>query len=122
MQVPLEISFHNMDPSPAVEAKVRRKAKWLERYYGRITSCRVVIEAPHQHHHRGNRYHVKVFISLPGGHELAASRDTDQGHAHEDIHVAIHDAFDVARRQVREVVAKMSGKVKTLRGPRHRQP
>src|SRR5262245_20788210 len=122
MQVPLEITFHNIDPSPAIEAKVRRKARWLERYFGRVTSCRVVIEAPHRHHNKGNHYHVKVFMSLPGGHVVTASRDADQGHAHEDLYAAVHDAFEAARRQLQDTADKMSGKVKTLRGPRHRLP
>ena len=36
MQVPLQISFRNMDPSPAVEAVIREKAEKLDRYFDRI--------------------------------------------------------------------------------------
>ena len=38
MQIPLQISFRNMDPSPAVEATVREKAAKLDRYFERIVS------------------------------------------------------------------------------------
>ena len=51
MQVPIQISFRNMDPSPSVEAVVREKAAKLERFFDRIVSCHVTIEAPHRHHH-----------------------------------------------------------------------
>ena len=42
MQIPLEISYKNMEKSDAVEARIREKVeKKFERYAGRITSCRV---------------------------------------------------------------------------------
>ena len=44
MQMPLSISFHNLDHSPAVEARIRTLAIKLERYCDQITdrktSCR----------------------------------------------------------------------------------
>ena len=54
MDVPLELSFRNTDPSEAVEARVRERVDKLETYFGRINSCRVVVEAPHRHQ-RNNR-------------------------------------------------------------------
>jgi ribosome-associated translation inhibitor RaiA len=41
MQTPLEISFHNMERSEAVEAKIRQRVEKLEKYFDRITSCHV---------------------------------------------------------------------------------
>src|SRR6476620_11336740 len=55
MQIPLQISFPNMDPSPAIEAVVREKAAKLDRFFERIVSCDVTIEAPHRHRHAGQR-------------------------------------------------------------------
>lgn len=49
MQLPLEITFHNVDPSPSMEAEIRRRAGKLERFAADIVSCRVTIEAPHKH-------------------------------------------------------------------------
>jgi len=43
MQLPLQISFRDIPPSAAVEAKIRERADKLERYYDRINGCRVVI-------------------------------------------------------------------------------
>ena len=46
MNLPSQITFRDMDPSPAVETAVREKISELERFHERITSCRVMIEAP----------------------------------------------------------------------------
>ena len=45
MPIPLQISFRNMDPSPAVEARIRKKAEKLERFHDRIIGCTVVVDA-----------------------------------------------------------------------------
>jgi ribosomal subunit interface protein len=99
MQIPLEIAFKNMDRSDAVEARIREKAeKKLERFAGRITSCRVVVEAPHHHQTHGNCYDVRIDIHVPGD-SLVVTRE---GHdpAHTDVYVAIRDAFEAAARQL----------------------
>ena len=66
MQIPLKITFKDIPQSDFVEARIREKAAKLERFAGDITSCRVTIETPHQHHHKGNLYSVKVDVTLPG--------------------------------------------------------
>ncbi len=118
MQIPLQIRFHKLESSPAIEAAVHKRAEQLERFGDRIVSCRVTIEAPHKHHHKGNLYHVKVDIRTPGG-EVVASRHPDEHHAHEDVYVAIRDAFKAARRQLQDQVRERRGKVKTHEVPPH---
>lgn len=118
MQVPLEVSFRNMERSPELEAAVREKAAKLEEFYDRITACRVVVEAPHEHHQKGNLYHVRVYLSLPE-HDVAVDRDPGEHHAHEDVQVAIRDAFKAARRQLQDVVRKLRGKTKSHETPPH---
>ncbi|RMD64255.1 MAG: ribosome-associated translation inhibitor RaiA [Alphaproteobacteria bacterium] len=111
MEFPLEITFHNMDRSSAVESVVRDKVAKLAHYYDRIVSCRVVIEAPHRHHHKGKLYAVRIDISVPGR-ELVVNRNGPQDHAHEDVYVAIRDAFKAAVRQLEDYARKIRGKVK----------
>jgi sigma 54 modulation/S30EA-like ribosomal protein len=48
MTLPLQITFRHMNPSPALEARIRRKAAELEQISDRITSCRVVVESRHR--------------------------------------------------------------------------
>jgi ribosomal subunit interface protein len=111
MQIPLQVVFHNMEPSAAVEANIRERAQKLERFYDRITSCRVTVEAPHKHHHKGNIYHVAVDIVVPDA-EIVVSRTPHENHAHEDVYVAVRDAFNSARRKLEDYEARRRGKIK----------
>jgi ribosomal subunit interface protein len=118
MQIPLQISFRNMDPSPAVEARIREKAAKLERFHERIIGCTVVVEAPHRHHHKGKLYNVRVDISVPGK-DVVVDRAKPLDHAHEDVYVAIRDAFDAAARRLEDQTRKMRGAVKSHVAPPH---
>jgi cold shock CspA family protein len=111
MQLPLEVRFHNLDRSDAVEAAVREAAAKLERFADDIVSCRVTIEGPHKHHQQGNLFAVRIDVRYAGG-EVVASRDPSAHHAHEDVRVAIRDAFKAARRQLQDRVRVRRGDVK----------
>lgn len=112
MEIPLQVSFKNMDHSDAVEERVREKAGKLEQYFSHLTSCRVVIEAPHRHHHKGKIYHVRIEMGVPRKSELVVSNETERNHAHEDVYVAIRDAFETAARRLQAYAGKMEGKAK----------
>jgi len=103
IQLPVRITFRNMEPSPTLEAKIREKASKLERFHGRITDCRVSVEAPHRHHQKGQLYKVSIDLSLPGQ-EILATTGTGDNHAHEDPYVAVRDAFDAAARQLEDTL------------------
>ena len=102
------VSFKGMKPSPAVEADIRERAAQLEQFHERIVACRVVVEAPHRHHHKGKLYHVHIDLTVPGG-EIAVTREAGLNHAHEDVYVALRDAFSAAQRQLEDHVRKTSG-------------
>jgi cold shock CspA family protein/ribosome-associated translation inhibitor RaiA len=112
MQVPLQISFRNMDPSETVEAAIREKAGKMDQRYDRIMSCRVMVEAPHKHHGKGKLYHVRIDVTLPGA-ELVVNREPDLHQAHLDVYVAVRDAFLAMQRQVEKYVDQQRGEVKT---------
>ncbi|HEX9769638.1 MAG TPA: HPF/RaiA family ribosome-associated protein [Kiloniellales bacterium] len=118
MDVPLELSFRNMDASDTVEAKVRERVDKLEKYFGRINSCRVMVEAPHRSHRKGKVYHVRIEIGVPGR-TLIVDRDPGQHHAHEDVYVALRDAFDAARRKLEDHSRKVAGRTKAHAVPLH---
>lgn len=100
-----------MSPSPAVESKIRDRVQKLEQYHHRITACRVVVDAQHRRHTKGELYTVRVDVTVPG-HEIFANKDSGNNHAHEDVHVAVRDAFDAATRQLEDVVRRARGDVK----------
>ena len=55
-----------MTPSASVENEIGEKAEKLGSFCDRITSCRVIVEAPHRHHHKGKTFHVRIDLSVPG--------------------------------------------------------
>ena len=120
MQQPLQITFRDIPHSGTVEAAIREKAEKLDQFFDKIMTCRVMVESLHSHHHQGRLYHVRVDITVPGS-ELIASRSPDKHHAHEDVYVAIRDAFDEAKRQLQDYKRKLEGKIKTHETPPHGQ-
>lgn len=112
MQLPLQITFHNIASSETVAAKVRERASKLERFVDKIIGCRVTIEAPHKHKHKGATYQVKIDVTVPGQ-EIVVSRHSGLNGAHEDIYVAVRDAFEAARRQLEGYIRQRQGRVKT---------
>jgi len=115
MQIPLQVSFRGMDPSDAVEARVRERAAKLDRFYDRIMGCRVVIESPHRRHHQGKLFHVRIDLTVPGG-EFAVTREPAEHHAHEDVFVAVRDAFDALQRQLEDFARRQRGDLKAHAG------
>ena len=126
MTRPVQVTFRNMGVSPALEQAIRSRAAWLETFYPGIVGCRVLLEVPHRHRKRGRPLHVRIALWLPGvdvivNHEptlhataRAEPRRSEEldGH-HEDVLVALHEAFDVARRRVEDVARRQRGNVKT---------
>lgn len=96
---PAEIVFRGMEPSAAVEARIREKITALEKLSDRIDHCRVIFDAPHRAGTKGSMYSVSIELGLPGG-EIVVNREHHQDKAHEDAYVAIRDAFTAARRQL----------------------
>jgi ribosomal subunit interface protein len=111
MQVPLDIQFRNMSASEAVDAAVRRRVAKLEHLAGQLISCRVTIEAPHRHHRQGNLFSVSVDLHQ-SGRETLANRTPQSSREHEDVYVALRDAFNAAKRQVIKHLRTQRGDVK----------
>lgn len=118
MHVPLQISFRNLVPSEAAEARIREKVAELEQFDARIISCRVIVEALHRHHRKGRLYHVRIDLRVPGG-DIVVSREHQLAHEHEDLHVAIRDAFDATRRKLEDFVRRRRADTKVHDVPLH---
>ena len=107
MQTPIAVSFHNLPPSPALEAAAQTEAAMLALAFDDIVSCRVAIEAPHQHKQQGDVYRVRLDIGVPGKH-IVVGRAPGDHPERADAHLALRHAFGAARRQLREH-AQLSG-------------
>ena len=119
MQVPLQITFKGIHASDGIEARIREKTGELERLFARIISCRVVVDAPHRSHHKGTHYSVHIDITMPGGGKVLVNRDPGPEATHEDVYVAIRDAFNAAERQLQDHVHRRGGKIKAHEAPAH---
>lgn len=107
-----------MDPSPAIEARVRELAERLERFAEDITSCHVTVEAPHRHHHQGQLYEIKIQVRLPGK-EIDVNREGPQNHAHEDVYVALRDAFEATVRRLEDHARRRDHRARAHPLPKH---
>ena len=106
MKQPLDLRFIGLTPSEAVEAAVRRKVAHLERFRQDLMACRVTIEQVDKHRHQGRHYAVRIDLTIPG-HELTVNRVQ-----HEDVYVALREAFDDLRRQAQDRLRVQQGQVK----------
>jgi len=103
---PLEVRFLGIEPSPAVEAAARAKAAKLDLFRGDLMSCRVTIELADKHKHNGHPYAVRIDVTMSGK-ELCVDRVQ-----HEDVYVALRDAFDDMKRQIEESARRARGQEK----------
>lgn len=119
MQTPVQITYQDVVHTPTIEDLIQKKAHELERYFSRITSCRVSVRAPHKSKRtNGSYYHVTVELSVPGA-EIVAGRDPGQAGSHDDLQIAIRDAFRAVKRQLQDHVHRLRREVKNVVAPPH---
>ena len=118
MDIPLELSFHNMDPSDTLKEAVSGHIAKLEQLHDHIIGCRVVIEMPHKSHRVGsNTPDVHVVLRVPGR-EIVVSRELARGTGEQstrDAYAVLDDAFRAAQLQLKEYRRILHGDVKAKR-------
>lgn len=107
MQVPHQITLRGIPETEAIENLIRTRIEKLATYFDHINFCRVVVDVPEKRKHQGKLFNVRIDITVPGK-ELVAKRDL-----HEDLYVAIRDAFKDAARELTEHARIARGDVKT---------
>ncbi len=123
MEVEPEITFHNMQSSDTVKAEILKRIAKLEKFYGRLISCRVSVEARTKQHRTGNIFEVHIEMQAPGG-SLVVSREphhVKERRAHANVRTSIVEAFDAAEAQLRAYGKKRNGEVKTHTLPANEQ-
>jgi ribosomal subunit interface protein len=106
MRGTLQIKGTDVELTDSIKEAVREKAEKLDRVYDNVINCNVAIESPRRRYAKGTFYNVHIDLTIPGK-EIAVKREP-----HEDLYVAIGEAFDAAHRQLQEFVEKRKGKVK----------
>ena len=135
--IPIQITFRDLAHSDAVEADIKERVAWLEQFYAGIVSCRVLLEMPHRHRRDGRHFHVRIDVTVPGEAPIVISHEPslhgpmkdveDAAHRKESeveavnryARVAIHHAFDAARRRLQDVAREQRGAVKAHEVPAH---
>ncbi|GAC1351728.1 MAG: ribosome-associated translation inhibitor RaiA [Polyangiales bacterium] len=111
MQLPLQITFRDLESSPAVVEHIRHRATKLETLFDRITGCRVALSAVKRgsHHAQHRIYHVRIDLTVPGV-ELAVGSPPSHGAARagHDLYLAVDEAFHDAERLLEEHKRKRS--------------
>jgi ribosome-associated translation inhibitor RaiA len=121
MDIPLELSFHNMKSSDALKKAVEKYLRRLEKLHGHLVGCRVVIEMPHKNHRAGqNLPDVHIVLRVPGK-ELVVSREMARAGGKKiatDAYAVLDSAFSVAQDQLKDHRRIVKGDVKSKNGRR----
>jgi ribosome-associated translation inhibitor RaiA len=118
MQVPLEISFHNMNSSDWAEQEIRSRVADLESIYDRLVSCRVRVDQRATNVNDSIPPVVRIEMGIPGRKDIVVAHEPDrlqQRYQRPDLHNAINEAFRIAERQLREYKDKLKDYTKVLR-------
>lgn len=129
MTMPLTVTFPKTKPSPWLEEEIRAKVERLHVICADLLSCRVVVDIPHRRHARGNRFSLRIELAVPGE-DLAITRDSnlhaavkdsdeptwakrfDVEATQRDIRLVLADAFDAAKRRLKDYGQKRRREVK----------
>ncbi|MGF1515136.1 MAG: HPF/RaiA family ribosome-associated protein [Elainellaceae cyanobacterium] len=113
MQVPLELSYRDVERSEAIDALIQEKVEKLEEACDHISHCSIVVERAHVRPDSGSPFRVRIDLTVPPGHEIVAEKSPDQGVQYMPLDAVIREAFDAARRQLVELNERQTGQVKT---------
>jgi len=111
MKLNPQITYRDVEPTAALDRSIRASVQRLDKYHPGILGCRVAVEAPHRHHRKGRPYRVRIDLTVPGK-ELVVGHHPQLSPAHEDLSVALRDAFRAARRELQTHACTRRGDVK----------
>ena len=122
MDAPINVIFHGIEKSEAIEALVRQKARKLEKHFGRLTSCRVVLEAPHRSPQKPKVFQIKIELGVPRRGSVVVCHEREGSPAHAQLPLAIRDSFEAAVRKADELSSKIARRPRLERGRRRPRP
>jgi cold shock CspA family protein len=105
MQTSPIIHFRGLRPSEFVTARVEKHLDRLGKFCSKMTRCEVVIERLSHRRHKGDIFHVRIALDLPGE-RVVVGREAGEDHAHADLYVALRDSFAAMRRRVQDYVRR----------------
>ncbi len=132
MLLPVQVTFRNIEGQSGLEEYVQKEAAKLERFYNRISSCRVMVERP-QKAASSKLYHVRIDLGLPGGElvvkhapslhgtlkhakEAESRREAESVLLHKNPKRAIHEAFQEIGRRLQDRTRRQAGAIRATQG------
>ncbi len=112
MQIPVEISYREVNKNDYIDNIIREKVKKLEKICDYMTSCRIAVEKRHRSINTGNPYRVRIAVRVPPGHELVVERKPGEGEMSDNLDKVVRYAFNAARKQLEKLVEIQRKKVK----------
>ncbi|MGE0487961.1 MAG: HPF/RaiA family ribosome-associated protein [Vulcanimicrobiota bacterium] len=116
MNRPVEIHFHDVEPSEGLEEHIRQAANRLERRYHNITACVVHLEQPHRHRTTHVGYRVVLEVMVPGRGEVTVTKSSDEHEAHDNAYKVLDEAFGAMARRLQKLSDQERGHVKHHNG------
>lgn len=109
MILPLQITARDIELTEAIKTSIREHAQKLDKFYEKLISCRIIVEAIPKR----SLYNVHVDMTVPGK-ELVVRREPNT-----DLYLAIRDAFNAAQRELEDFARLQRGDVKRHEGLPH---
>src|SRR3954462_15154810 len=105
MNIPPEITFHDVDRSEWVESYIVERLQRLDKFAQGITRCHVTLSKEQASHNKGNRYSVMVEVRMPPQHDLAVKKQKEIRDMPGQLPAVINLAFGAIERQVKKTAA-----------------
>jgi ribosomal subunit interface protein len=115
VQIPVEITFHNIQRSEWVEEAIREKIARLEKLFDRLVTCRVRVERRATNATNSIPPVVRIEVGVPGHKDLVVSHEPEhlqQKFQDPDMRNAINEAFRIAERQLLDFKEQLKGRTK----------
>jgi ribosome-associated translation inhibitor RaiA len=99
MRAPETLTFHQIERTGALEARMRDVAERLRRHHDDITHCHITVEDRLDDAPDMAPYAAKIHVSLPGA-QIHADSIGPNGEGHEDVYAALRAAYASVNRQL----------------------
>jgi CheY-like chemotaxis protein len=97
---PLEVVLRHDAGSGALKAHVKDEACGLSRFREHVKWCRVIVDRTQGHNGKGVRDRVVIVLGVVGS-PLVVRHDSDSSDRKHDLYSSVHQAFEIARRDLR---------------------
>lgn len=112
--VTYKITSRDIPLSESMYAAVEEQIQLLQRFFGRILHCEVVLSRPHLHHKKNRFHHVQIRLKTPHK-NIIVDREPEKNDRHISFRLALQDAFQAAQRRLEDEVKRVRQMI------RHRQ-